>query len=103
MPDNYLTEEERRLVARKIDAVMGNIQYPGEHDWRRFTVLMYELYQKKFVLHANTRDITQYCEKPFPEDVIDEMEIRMQCVADLLFGIPERRETGRGDFLPDFG
>ena len=97
--DHYLTEDECRIVAKKIDAVLVNIRYPGEDDWRNFMVLMYELHQKKFCLHDASKSI-QFCKKPFPAEVREEMRDRIENVSGLVFGQDERRQSGRGDYLP---
>lgn len=101
MTDHQLTEEERRRVASVIDGVVLNTQYPGEDDWRKFTLLMYELHQKKFNLPwTNMKDdFAPYCKRPFPENVLDEMQKRIDIVQDLVFGMYERQQDGRDDLL----
>ncbi len=100
MSDQQLTKEERRNVASVIDGVMPNIRHLGEDDWRNFTLLMYELHQKKFnLLSVDVKDdFGPYCKSPFPENVIDEMQKRIDCVSELVFGQYEKQQDGRGDY-----
>lgn len=104
MSDNKLTEEECRKVARVIDGVVRNTRHPSIDDWQRFTLLMYELHQKRFNLPGvNMReDFAPYCERPFPDNVIEEMQVRIESAADLVWILHERKRDGMGDILKDF-
>ncbi len=97
--DHALTEEEGRKVAKVIDGVMLNDQYPCEDDWGRFTLLMFELHQKKYNLpDVNVeRDFVPYCTRRFPKGVIEEMQVRTDCMFDLVYALHEKQR----DYLPD--
>ena len=75
MENHQLTKEERLQVARMIDRIVVNNQYPGEDDLDNFTLLMFELHKKRFNLPGVImRDFAPYCMKKFSEDAIKEMQ-----------------------------
>ncbi len=80
-----------------------NIQYPGEDDWCNFTLLMYELHQKRFNLPGITiEDFRPYCKNPYPNNVLKEMDRRIHFAGELVWVLYERRRDGRGDILTDW-
>lgn len=103
MRDQKLTKEERSQVARMIDRVVTNNRYPGISDLRNFTLLMFEVHEKKFNLPGiSINDFALYCTKNFSGDAIKEMQARIDFTSDLVWALHEKQQENKNDYLPDF-
>ena len=76
--DRKLTDEECIQVAKKIDNIVINKQHADPDDCSRFTMLMFELHQKRYnLVGVAMSKFVEHIEWPFSPDMIEELDSRI--------------------------
>lgn len=98
--DRKLTDKERKEVAKVIDNVVVNNRYPSEDDLCSFTLLMFELYQKKFnLVDLDINSFGEFCAKNFSDSAKCHMQDRIDIVSELVWAMWEKNKYNKRDYL----
>ena len=98
--EQKLTADELKKVASMIDGIILNQQYlDPDGDGANFSMLMFELHNKRFNLPGVTMDdFKPYLQKSFSEEVIDELNQQIGCISGLVYEL----KTNPREYLPEF-
>ena len=98
--DQKLTADELKKVASVIDGIILNQQHlDPDGDGDNFSMLMFELHNKRFNLPGVTMDdFKPYLQKSFSKEVIDELNQQIGCISGLVFA----SKTNPREYLPEF-
>ena len=98
--DRKLTDKECIQVAKKIDGIVANKQHAHPQDCSRFTLLMFELHQKRYnLLGVTMAKFVDHIEGPFSPSMIKELDRRIDFAQELVW---ELNDPQHRVYLPDF-
>ena len=98
--DRELTDKECIQVAKKINGIVVNKQHAHLQDCSQFTLLMFELHQKRYnLLGVAMAKFVDHIEGPFSPSMIKELDRRIDFARELVW---ELNDPQHRVYLPDF-